>query len=364
MAGDDQAMIDFNEILLGTQRKYDIIQTKWAEDKHFEIKFRTQIPRNSQDFNALCDEWVDVFSDVTNTVWVKKISNTGPKIRFRKQYQCWTRGGETVRKELLFDARRCRATLDMKVLTDNPQTRKKNKHIKLGLNVVVKMDFTHLHTTDPTRRYAFFVHECEPQPEPPKPVHYPNDKLPDLVAKMVQRGLDFTAKANANPPQQIQTLPVPPPLHRPPEGLPTPPGEITESPQNHPHHQHELQRHQQQNLHHQQQQTLGNDPLMQNATLTPPPGNHLEVHSIESVGMQINQLVPLQNMDSIKLEVPQFQQVTQVLVSEADIGEPVLFCQPTLMLDPLQVIPASPHSFTPHFLQLHPPNLNQQGQYL
>ncbi|KRT82057.1 hypothetical protein AMK59_4700 [Oryctes borbonicus] len=359
MAGDDQAMLDFNEILLGTQRKYDIIQTKWTEDKHFEIKFRTQIPRNSQDFNELCDEWVDIFSDVTNTVWVKKISNTGPKIRFRKQYQCWTRGGKTIRKELLFDARRCRATLDMKVLTDNPQTRKKNKHIKLGLNVVVKMNFTHLHTTDPSRRYAFFVHECEPQPEPPKPIVYPNDKLPDLVAKMVQRGLDFTAKANANPPQQMQTVPPPSPLHRPPEGLPTPPSEIIESSQNHLHHRPHLQHDMQ------HQQTVTNDQLLPNTTLTPPPANHLEVHSIESVGMQINQLVPLQNMDSIKLEVPQFQQVTQVLVSDGDIGEPVLFCQPTIMLDPSQVIPVSSHSFAPHFLQLHPPNLaNQQGQYL
>jgi hypothetical protein len=80
-----------------------------------------------------------LFSEVTNTVWAKKISNTGPKIRFRKQYQCWTQGGKVVQKELLFDARRCKGTLDIKVLTDNPFTRRKNKHIRLGLNVVVKV---------------------------------------------------------------------------------------------------------------------------------------------------------------------------------------------------------------------------------
>ncbi|KAK9720124.1 hypothetical protein QE152_g22225 [Popillia japonica] len=357
MAGEEQATIDFNEILLGTQRKYDIIQAKWSEDKNFEVKFRTQIPRNSQDFNALCDEWVDVFSEVTNTVWVKKISNTGPKIKFRKQYQCWTSGGKTVQKELLFDARRCRATLDMKVLTDNPQTRKKNKHIKLGLNVVVKMNFNHLHVTDPTRKYAFFVHECEPQSEPLKPIVYPNDKLPDLVAKMVQRGLDFTAKATANPLPQIQSLQPPPLLHHPPDGLPTPPGEMIDSAL-----QHQLR-------HHHQETTTHNNSL-QNSSLTPPPptapsGSAMEVHNLDAGDIQINQLVPLQNVDGIKLEVPQFQQVTQVLVSEADIGEPILFCQPTIMLDPSQVIPVSTHSFAPHFLQLHPQNLaNQQGQYL
>lgn len=141
MEGDSQAKTDFEQILSNIDRRFEIIHTLWAEKKFFEAKFRTQIPRESEDFNYLCDEWVDLFSQVTDTVWVKKISNTGPKIRFRKQYQCWTHGGKTVQKELLFDARRCKATLDMKVLTDNPLTRRKNKHIRLGLNVVVKVSF-------------------------------------------------------------------------------------------------------------------------------------------------------------------------------------------------------------------------------
>lgn len=141
MSIENQTHFEFSQILVSLERKFEIIHVRWNEDRHFEIKFRTQIQRNSDDFNALCDEWVDLFSETTNTVWVKKISNTGPKIRFRKQYQCWTQEGKLVQKELLFDARRCRGTLDMKVLTDNPQTRRKNKHIKMGLNVVVKVSF-------------------------------------------------------------------------------------------------------------------------------------------------------------------------------------------------------------------------------
>lgn len=139
MAGDEQGKNDFNGILSSLDRKFDIIHTKWTDEKLFEAKFRTQISRNNDDFNALCDEWVDLFSNATGTVWVKKISNTGPKIRFRKQYQCWPQVGKEVHKELLFDSRRCKGTLDMKVLTDNPLTRRKNKHIRLGLNVVVKV---------------------------------------------------------------------------------------------------------------------------------------------------------------------------------------------------------------------------------
>lgn len=54
---------------------------------------------------------------------------------------------------------------------------------------------------DTTKRFAFFVHECKPLPEPPKPVIAPNDKLPQLVAEMVQKGLNATPKAvkNLNP---------------------------------------------------------------------------------------------------------------------------------------------------------------------
>lgn len=139
MAGDEQAKNDFNSILTSLDRKFDIIHMKWTEEKFFEAKFRSHIQRNSDDFNALCDEWVELFSNATSTVWVKKISNTGPKIRFRKQYQCWPQLGKEVQKEFLFDARRCKATLDIKVLTDNPLTRRKNKHIRMGLNVVVKV---------------------------------------------------------------------------------------------------------------------------------------------------------------------------------------------------------------------------------
>lgn len=145
MADDDKGKKDFSDILRNINRKFEIIHTKWdGSCKQFEIKLRTQIPRDNEDFNNLCDEWVELFSDVTDTVWAKKISNTGPKIRFRKQYQCWTQGGKTVQKELLFDARRCKATLDMKVLTDNPLSRRKNKHIRLGLNVVVKVSSFYL----------------------------------------------------------------------------------------------------------------------------------------------------------------------------------------------------------------------------
>lgn len=137
----DKSTLDFTSILTAINKKFEIMNCSWTEEKSFEIKFRTEMDRNSDDYNKLCDDWVDVFSDVTNTVWAKKTSNTGPKVKFRKQYQCWTHGGKEIKKELLFDSRKCKGTLDMKVLSEvNPSSKRKNKFVRLGLNVVVKVN--------------------------------------------------------------------------------------------------------------------------------------------------------------------------------------------------------------------------------
>lgn len=138
---DEKAKRDFSDILKHLNTKFDITDCKWKEQKLFEIKFRTQIRVDSDDYNSYCDEWVNKFSHVTNTVWVNKISNTGPKVKFRKQYQCWPYREKEVKNELLFDARKCRATLDVKILGDSSYTKKKNKHMRLGLNGLVKVPF-------------------------------------------------------------------------------------------------------------------------------------------------------------------------------------------------------------------------------
>ncbi|KYB28868.1 uncharacterized protein LOC103312268 [Tribolium castaneum] len=323
MAAEERAKSEFTEILNSIERKYEIIDTKWTEEKFFEMKFRTQIPRDSEDFNALCDEWVDLFSEVTNTVWAKKISNTGPKIRFRKQYQCWTQGGKVVQKELLFDSRRCKGTLDIKVLTDNPFTRRKNKHIRLGLNVVVKINFMHLHQVDTTKPYAFFVHTCEPQPEPPKPIIQPNERLPQLVAEMVQKGLNASPKVvNPNP---VTT-------------------ELKQTGK-------EEQLFQTNLLEELGEKTMENE---QHAVIQ----ENIQLPSMQQQTIQLVQNLPIQGMETIKLELPpHLQQYTQFVVS--DMSEPLLMCQ-SLMLDTSQVIPVSTHTLPSHFVQIHSQNLHNQ----
>lgn len=136
---DDLAKSNFNDVLTHLKRKFEITDSRWTAYKSYELKLRTQILIEHEDYNKYCDLWVDEFSYVTDTVWVHKISNTGPKVKFRKQYQCWTYQTKEVNKELLFDPRRCRGTLDIKVLGDTSGTKKSNRYLRLGLNVLIKV---------------------------------------------------------------------------------------------------------------------------------------------------------------------------------------------------------------------------------
>ncbi|XP_018324549.1 uncharacterized protein LOC108736580 [Agrilus planipennis] len=348
MAGEEQAKSDFEGVLSRIDRKFDLIAIKWLENKNFEIRFRTQIQRNSDDFNALCDEWVDLFSEVTKTVWVKKVSNTGPKIKFRKQYQCWTYVEKEVQKELLFDARRCRGTLDVKVLTDNPLTRRKNRHIKLGLNVVVKINFNHLHEVDTSRPFAFFVHTCEPLAEVPKPTVQPNNNISQKVAEIIKRRLNVSSKEvngessknNEHIPQQSNSSVV----------APSTISNIEEKafPENH---------------------RLSTDNTIPAICTQVLPNledmpscfnqNYLPVFNLDQV--QLNPLIQFNGTnDSIKLEIqPQIQQLSQVSLCTPQLGmsEPIM-CQPTLMLDS-QILSFTAH----HLVQMHSHNLQNQTSY-
>ncbi|KAF7266856.1 hypothetical protein GWI33_019880 [Rhynchophorus ferrugineus] len=147
---DEKAKRDFSDILKHLNSKFDITDCKWKEHKLFEIKFRIQIRVDSDDYNLYCDEWA---------------------------------------------RRKCRGTLDVKILGESSYTKKKNKHMRLGLNGLVKINFQHLHLVDTNKDCSFFVHYCEPLPDVPRPTHQSNEKLPELVAKMVEKAAITSQKA-------------------------------------------------------------------------------------------------------------------------------------------------------------------------
>ncbi|KAL3284509.1 hypothetical protein HHI36_018668 [Cryptolaemus montrouzieri] len=267
--------------------------------------------------------------EVTNTVWAKKTSNTGPKVKFRKQYQCWTHGGKEIQKELLFDARKCKGTLDIKVLCDsNPSTRRKNKFIRLGLNVVVKINFIHLHKVDISEPLAFFVHNCESQGETTKQIAA-DERLPQLVPDMVPKILsssslssnhDSSKLSNNLAMQQLQSVAM---MRK--EDESTNIGISTEQNSN-------------------------------VATGTSIRFDDPFIHEAFQMNntLHVVQNVPLQTLNGLKLEFHQgLEQFAQVVVGDTSMNGSLLTFQP-LLFDNTQALP--------HFMQLNSHSLCNQNQ--
>lgn len=170
---------------------------------------------------------------------------------------------------------------------------------------------------DTAQPFSFFVHNCKPQLEAPKIQIQPNDRLPQLVAEMVQKGQKYMQ--------------------------PSPPTDTVE----------DITR----------KEDLLDASLI---TLNPEPpkldGNPQEIQTnidlSQQTSIQLVQNVPLHSLDTVKLEIqPQMQPFAQVVFSgpQLEVAEHLLMCQP-LMFDSTQVI----HNLPSHFVQLH----NTQGQFL
>lgn len=185
-----------------------------------------------------------------------------------------------------------------------------------------QINFIHLHPVDTLRPYAFFVHVCDPQAEAPKPIMQPNDRLPQLVAEMVQKGLNASPKVvDHNPTQQIENN-----VRKEADLFQT---NIL--------------------LEDLQDKTLESPQIIQDNFQFP----NLQPHTVQLV-----QNLPIQGMETIKLELPShLQHYAQFVVS--DVSEPLLMCQ-SLMLDTAQIIPLTNHTMPSNFVQIHSQNLPNQ----
>lgn len=199
-----------------------------------------------------------------------------------------------------------------------------------------------MHDVDTRLPFAFFVHNCEPLSELPPSVIHPNERLPQLVAEMVQKGPSTSKKLakDANDRQnnlkRITTL-----------------EQSRYSAIQRPF----LTSH---NAEHNLSSTNGNQKLhsVNEAGLSGSDGN---LSNLESQPIPL--LPDLHPMEPVKLELPPLSQFTQVVVSgpQMDMPESMLMCQP-FMFDTSQVIPINNHNLPPHFVQIH--NMQNQQQFL
>lgn len=171
--------------------------------------------------------------------------------------------------------------------------------------------------------FAYFVHTCDPQPEPPKPIIQPNEKLlSQKVAEMVQKGLNAKPKVVIN----NDVLPITNDSNE----------EDTQI-----------------------FAKADSDPILQQ--------NQLQLFNMEPVTLSpFTEIKTFHNPGEFKFDVQQsLPQFTQVVVTtpQLELTEPILMCQPAIMFDPTQMIPVTTHPIQ-HFVQVHSHNLtNQHGHY-
>lgn len=223
------------------------------------------------------------------------------------------------------------------------------------------MNFYHLHQVDTTQPFAFFVHNCEPQAEVPKPVIQSNERLAQLVAAMVQNGPTISQKAaekaekciaRLNQEQKVQTQ--------------SQPLQQLQS--------HTLPLHQSEPLS-QSQPLLQSVPQSQSQLIVSYADTSQQLLQdtlgVESQTVELVQSMPLQSLESIKLEGHQSEgpslqpSCTQFVVStpQFDVSDHFLLCQP-LMFDTSQVIPLSNHTLPSHFVHVQSSLSNDNGQFL
>lgn len=150
----------------------------------------------------------------------------------------------------------------------------------------------------------------------------PNDRLPQLVAEMVQKGLNASPKVvDPNPTQQIENN-----VRKEADLFQT--NILLEDLQDKP---------------------LESPQIIQ---------DNFQFSNLQQHTVQLVQNLPIQGMETIKLELPShLQHYAQFVVS--DVSEPLLMCQ-SLMLDTAQIIPLSNHTMSSNFVQIHSQNLPNQ----
>lgn len=226
------------------------------------------------------------------------------------------------------------------------------------------MNFYHLHPVDTSQPFAFFVHSCEPQAEIPKPIAQSNERLAQLVAAMVQNGPTISQRAAEKAEKCIARLNQEQKVKSHSESQP-------------------LQQLQSQPLlqqSHQSESLSDSQLMMQQVPQSQPQlivsygdtSQQLLQDSlaVESQTVELVQSLPLQSLESIKLEGHQSEEplqpsCTQFVVStpQFEVSDHFLLCQP-LMFDTSQVIPLSNHTLPSHFVHVQSSLSNDNGQFL
>lgn len=140
-----------------------VLQIKTEKDD-FEVLVQCKLVAY-ETFDNKCDEWIKQYSQLTNTNWITKRRFSNPvRYEFRKIFVCQHSSlnkSDNPKKSNTSRNLMCRANIDFKFKKINRNTVKNDSLLKIGLNVVIKIDHKHSHRLNVAQ--AFRLLRCSDQ---------------------------------------------------------------------------------------------------------------------------------------------------------------------------------------------------------
>lgn len=115
----------------GEESFYAEVQCKWKETKGSPL--------------LDCKHFITYLSSITRTRWIVKSKPLTKRFKFSKTYICQQ---SSQGKKDMAQNHACRAFVDLKYKKINKDTIRNDKNLKDGLNIVIKINFTHSHENE------------------------------------------------------------------------------------------------------------------------------------------------------------------------------------------------------------------------
>lgn len=106
-----------------------------AED-NFSVLLRTKLTNEEKNWGSSCNKWMEKFTIQTNSKWIVRATfPAAQRMDYRKVFTCKENRSNKYKSQNL----KCDAKVDMKVKKVTESTLKKDKLLKKGYNVEIKV---------------------------------------------------------------------------------------------------------------------------------------------------------------------------------------------------------------------------------
>uniref|UniRef100_A0A2S2NK50 Uncharacterized protein n=1 Tax=Schizaphis graminum TaxID=13262 RepID=A0A2S2NK50_SCHGA len=135
-----------------------IVQSNIVNLSEFSAIIRTTIDQKAESYSLACDKWINLFSNNSKTNWIVK--STFPNktnYLYRKDYTC-QHSSKNKKTSILTTRNRnkqCQAAIKIVIKKDTIHTRRRDEHLRNGLNTEIQIKFIHTHKLHNAEAYSF-----------------------------------------------------------------------------------------------------------------------------------------------------------------------------------------------------------------